>query len=312
MDLRQLRYFVAVAEERHFRRAAERLHMSQPPLSQHIAALEEELGTMLLQRDRRSVRLTTAGETFLRRARALLDQASSAAREARRIGRGEMGRLSIGFMSAAMLSRFPSILRKFRDTNPGADVDLVQLSPKGQIEAVACGQIDIGFLAIAQADTLLHVEGAELQTATVWEEELVAALPSDHRLANQPTISLRTLASEVFITLPRAPETGHYDQVTYLCEKKGGFRANIGREVEQLPIALTLVATGHGVSLIPSCAIGDWQGLVAFPRLKERPRIPVTIVWRGDNSSPVLQAFRQIVPGRKPLPFFAATVLSRT
>ena len=311
MDFRQLRYFVAVAEERHFRRAAERLHMSQPPLSQHVAALEEELGTTLLQRDRRSVRLTAAGETFLRRARALLDQASSAAREVRRVGRGEMGRLSIGFMSAAMLSRFPSILRAFRDSNPGVDVDLVQLSPKEQIAAVASGQIDIGFLAIAQADKPLDVEGVELRTAAVWEEELVAAIPCDHRLANQETISLRALASEVFITLPRAPETGHYHQVTYLCERKGGFRANIGREVDQLPIALTLVATGYGVSLIPCCAIGDWQGLVVFPRLRGRPRIPVTIVWRTDNSSPVLQAFRQIVPGRQPLPFFSASVQSR-
>ncbi len=307
MDLRQLRYFVAVAEERHFRRAAERLHMSQPPLSQQIAALEEELGTKLLQRDRRSVRLTAAGEAFLRRARMLLDQASSAVREVRRVGRGEMGRLSIGFMSAAMLGRFPSILRTFHGTNPAVDVELVQLSPKEQIAAVACGHIDVGFLAIEQTDKPLYLEGVELQTAAVWEEELVAAIPADHRLANLPIISLRMLASDVFVTLPRTPETGHYDQVLSLCESKGGFRANIGREVEQLPIALTLVATGYGVSLIPSCAVGDWRGLIAFPRLRGRPRIPVTMLWRTDNSSPVLRAFRQILPGRLPLPFFPAT-----
>lgn len=306
MDFRQLRYFIAVAEERHFRRAADRLHMSQPPLSQQIAALEEELGTTLLKRDRRSVHLTPAGEAFLRRARALLEQASSAASEARRIGRGEIGRMVIGFMSAAMLSRFPMLLRKFRGDNPDVMIELVQLPPQEQIEALASGKVDVGFMAIAPSRETIDIERIELRVEQIWEEELVAAVPAGHRLANHKTISLRALAPDVFITLPRAPETGHYDQVLHLCSQKGGFRVNIGQEVEQLPVALALIAAGYGVSLIPSCATDGWQGQVAFPRLKERPRIPVTMLQRVDNSSPVLDAFRRMLAARTGPVFFPA------
>ena len=307
MDFRQLRYFIAVAEERHFRRAADRLHMSQPPLSQHISALEEELGTILLKRDRRSVHLTTAGEAFLRRARALLDQAASAASEARRIGRGEVGRLVISFMSAAMLSRFPAMLRQFRAGNPDVMIELIQLPPKEQVEAIATGQIDVGFLAIAPSRQQIDVGQVELKVERIWEEELVAAIPTEHRLANCAAIPLRALASDIFITLPRTPETGHYDQVLQLCEQKGGFRVNIGQEVEQLPVALALIAAGYGVSLMPVCATDGWQGLVAFPRLKGRPRIPVTMVRRIDNSSPILEAFRRMLSNRAGPAFFPAT-----
>ncbi|MBI3435837.1 MAG: LysR family transcriptional regulator [Proteobacteria bacterium] len=311
MDFRQLRYFIAVAEERHFRRAADRLHMSQPPLSQQIMALEAELGTTLLRRDRRSVALTTAGEAFLRRARALLDQAASAASEARRIGRGEVGRLVVGFMSAAMLSRFPAMLQGFRAANPGVMIDLVQRPPKEQIEAVAAGLIDVGFLAIAPPQGQLRVQQVELTVTRIWEEELVAAIPTGHRLANQATIALRALAGDTFITLPRSPETGHYDQVVRLCAEGGGFRVNIGQEVEQLPAALALIAAGYGVSLVPSCATEGWRGFVAFPRLKERARIPVTMICRADNSSPVLLAFQQALRDRRGPDFFKASATAK-
>lgn len=295
MDLRQLRYFVAVAEERHFRRAADRLHMSQPPLSQQIAALEAELGTVLLQRDRRSVRLTAAGEAFLRRARALLDQAAQAATEARRIGRGEVGRLVVGFMSAAMLSRFPALLDRFRAGNPDVTIELVQLPPQEQIAAVANGRIDVGFLSIAPSRPRIDIERVDLDVERVWEEELVAALPAGHRLAGRTVIPLRSLASDTFITLPRTPETGHHDQVVRLCASRGGFRARIGQEVEQLPVALTLIASGFGVSLVPACATDGWEDQVAFPRLRERPRIPVTMIRRADNPFPVLESFRRLL-----------------
>ena len=298
MNFRQLRYFITVAEERHFRRAAERLHMSQPPLSQQIAALEQELGTILLRRDRRSVRLTTAGEAFLRRARAILDQATTASNEARRIGRGELGRLVISFMSSAMLSRFPAILRQFRAANPDVTVELVQMPPQEQIEAVENGRVDVGFLAIAPAERQPRHGQMPLRAEQLWEEELVAGVPLGHRLAKCTTIPLRTLASDTFITLSRAPETGHYDRVMQLCEQNGGFRVNIGQEVEQLPAALALVAAGYGVSLVPSCATNGWHDQIAFPRLKGRPRISVTMIRRADNSSPVLEAFRKTLSAR--------------
>jgi DNA-binding transcriptional LysR family regulator len=305
MDFRQLRYFVAVAEERHFRRAAERLHMSQPPLSQQIQALERELNTKLLARDRRSVSLTAAGQAFLRRARGLLDQADGAAIEARQIGRGDLGRLVIGFMSAAMLSRFPPMLGALRSANPAVDVELVQLPPREQIEAVAAGRIDLGFLAVVPSKPIL-IDRIPVHFEQLWEEELVAALPVDHRLSGRSTIPLSSLAGEPFITLQRLPQTGHYDQVHSLCQKHGRFRVNIKQEVEQLPAALALIAAGHGVSLIPACAMDGWRDLVAFPRLKERPRIPVTMVWRPDNVSPVLAVFRNILISQRRSVFFPA------
>jgi DNA-binding transcriptional LysR family regulator len=281
--------------------------MSQPPLSQQIAALEHELGTALLMRDRRSVRLTAAGEAFLRRARALLDQASVAATEARRVGRGELGRVVVGFMSSAMLSRFPSMLRRFHDANPDVAIDLLQFSPREQIEAVAQGRIDIGFLAIAPAQRRLSIDTTELRTERIWEEELVAAIPADHKLAKHETIPLRALATEDFVTLTRTPETGHYDHVLKLCERKGGFHANVTQEVEQLPVALALIASGFGVSLMPLCAIDGWKNLIAFPRLKELPRIPVSMIWRADNTSSALQAFRHSVLDQADRIFYAAT-----
>lgn len=308
MDFRQIRYFIAVAEELHFRRAAAKLHISQPPLSQQIQTLEKELGTHLLLRDRRSVQLTAAGDAFLRRARALIEQAASAAHEARQIGRGDVGLLKVGFMSSAMLSRFPPMLKAIRRENPDITIELIQLPPKEQIEAISAGRIDIGFLAIEPSLPYFSDHKAKLKVMQIWEEELVAAVPTDHPLARKKTISLRALASEAFITLPRAPETGHYDQVTRLCEQGAGFRVNIGQEVEQLPAALALIAAGYGVSLMPACVTGDWRGLVAFLKLKERPRIPVTMAWRVDNSSPVLEAFRRVLLNKSAMKFFPATM----
>jgi DNA-binding transcriptional LysR family regulator len=292
MDLRQMRYFVAVAEERHFRRAAERLHMSQPPLSQQIQALEEELGAKLFVRDKRSVQLTAAGEALLRRSRAIIEQAASAATETRQVARGEMGRIVLGVMSSAMLGRLVTVLERFRAQAPGVVVDVVQLPPKEQLDATAMGRIDLGFLAIEPLPP--HARGDSLVTAKSWEEELVLALPATHALARRKTVSVRELRHEKFITLPRMPETGHHDQVVHLC-RVAGFRPVVAQEVEQLPVALALIGAGYGISLVPACVMEDWRHLTVFVRLKERPRIPVTMAWRPGNDSPVLALFLRVV-----------------
>jgi DNA-binding transcriptional LysR family regulator len=293
MDLRRLRYFVAVAEERNFRRAAERLNISQPPLSQQIHTLEEELGAPLFIRDRRSVALTAAGEVLLRRARAILASVESAAAEAARVGRGEVGCLVISFMSAAMLGRLTGALGEFRMARPGVEVQLRQLPPKEQIAAVAAGHVDAGFLSLAPETRRLSVGEAELIVEPVWEEELLAALPLDHPLANQTEIALGDLAAEAFITLPRSPETGYFDQLVELC-RRAGFEPRLGQEVEQLPVALALIAAGYGVGLTPLCVREEWPRRAAFLRLDERPRIAVTMIRRSDNHSPALAAFRKL------------------
>ncbi len=305
VDLRRLRYFIAVAEELNFRRAAERLNISQPPLSQQIQALEEELGARLFLRDRRSVALTEAGDVLLRRARAILASAEGAATEVRRVGRGELGRLVVGVMSAAMLGRLAAILADFRAVGPDVEAQLRQLPPKEQIAAVAAGHVDVAFLSIAPSRRRLAVGGVEIAVEPVWEEELVAALPTDHRLANRPEVALRELAADPFISLPQAPETGYYDQLVELCRRLGGFEPAVRQEVEQLPAALALIAAGYGVGLMPVCAAESWRCNVAFPRLEEQPRIAVTMIRRADNRSPALARFLSSVEAR-PRRFYAA------
>lgn len=306
MDLRRLRYFIAVAEELNFRRAADRLNISQPPLSQQIQALEADLGATLFLRDRRSVELTEAGEVLLRRARAILASATGAATEVRRVGRGELGRLVVGFMSAAMLSRLAATLGVFRAARPAVDVHLTQLSPREQIAAVAAGHVDVGFLSIAPSQRSIAVGEVEILVEPVWEEELVVALPADHRLATRAEVSLRDLAAETFVTLPQAPTAGYYDQLTELCRTAGGFQPTIRQEIEQLPAALALIAAGYGIGLMPVCVTEDWHRLVVFPRLTEQPRIAVAMIWRPDNRSPVLATFRSTAGREQPPPFYTA------
>ncbi len=234
MELRHLRYFTAVARELHFGRAAEALNMAQPPLSQQIQNLEAELGVKLFDRSRRRVSLTEAGEVFLKRARVILDTADQAAVEAQRIGRGEMGRLAVGFMSAAMLDQFPPILSTFREQLPDARVELVQMPSDEQLAGVAGGHIDVGFGDLAETAETVDVNGTRVRIETIWREELLAALPPRHRLANRPTLDLTELAGEPFVTLPRAPATGFYDQVIGLCHA-AGFSPQIKQEASQLP-----------------------------------------------------------------------------
>lgn len=299
MELRHLRYFTAVARELHFGRAAEALNMAQPPLSQQIQNLEAELGVKLFDRTRRRVELTEAGEVFLKRARVILDSADQAAVEAQRIGRGEMGRLAVGFMSAAMLDQFPPILSTFRDRLPDARVELVQMPSDEQLAGVAGGHIDVGFGDLAETAEPADVNGTRVRIETVWREELLAALPPRHRLANRPELALAELAGEPFVTLPRAPATGFYDQVIGLCHT-AGFSPAIRQEASQLPAALALIASGYGVGLMPACVVQPWRDMVAFAPLKTRPSIAVTLLSRADDPSPVVAAFRDIAEAVSP------------
>ncbi len=292
MELRHLRYFIAVAEESHFGRAAERLHIAQPPLSQQIKNLEDELGVELFKRTIRPIELTDAGVSFYSRARVILDAAGDAAIEVQRIGRGEQGHIVVGFMSAAMLARFPLVLRSFRNDRPDVEIRFVQMTSEEQIEAVAAGHLDTGFVAIEDQRTSMSVGNIELAVETIWREELFAALPLEHELAQMSEIPLRALADELFISLPRRPQTGYYDQLTALCGQ-AGFRPRIGQEVSQLPIALTLIAAGYGVALMPQCVVQAWRDLVKFVPLARDSSIGVTMIHRPDNRSPVLAALQE-------------------
>src|ERR1700756_1895102 len=197
MDVRQLRYFVAVAEELHFRRAAARLHISQPPLSQQIAALEEELGVRLLERPRRRGELAGAGEAFLRDARATLAELDVAVSTARAISAGQEGVLRIGFVGSALLSIVPSTVQRFRRARPGVEIELRERSTVEQMRAVSTGLVDVGLVRPPiETDESLHTE-------VVMRERTVAALPEGPPLAALRPIPLRRLAAEPLVLFPR-------------------------------------------------------------------------------------------------------------
>jgi len=289
MELRHLRYFAAVAEELHFGRAAERLHMAQPPLSQQIRKLEIELKAKLFDRTKRRVELTSAGRLFLERARVILESADRAVTEARRAASGELGQIRIGFMSAAMLDIFPRVFRRFAETLPDVEIQLLQRSSQDQMAMLVDGTLDIAFADLGAGQTHFRASGVALEVRPITHERLVVALPPEHRLAARRAIALRDLADQPWITLPRQPRTGFYDQIVGLCQL-AGFSPRIVRESEQLPTVLTLVAAGFGVALVPDCLLRVWEGEVAFRPLAEPAHTNVTMCWRRDNRTPALTA----------------------
>jgi DNA-binding transcriptional LysR family regulator len=286
MELRHLRYFVAVAEERHFGRAARRLRMAQPPLSRQIQALEAELGFALLQRSRRSVELTPAGAVFLERARHLFTEVDSAIHEARRAHDGETGRISVAYLSSLAYSGLTRLLRAFRERLPGVEVTLRELSPAAQLDALKDGVLDVGF-----------VRGPIEDPTIAWErvrrERLLVALPSDHPLAARKRIPLSALAGEPFVTFPRSRAAAFFDAIVSMC-RDAGFSPRIVQQAPQLDI-VSLVAAGYGIAIMPE-SIRDVHrpGLELRPIIGS-PSVDLLAAWRASNTSPVLRTFLEIM-----------------
>ncbi|MFB1116115.1 LysR family transcriptional regulator [Dickeya dadantii] len=247
IELRHLRYFVAVAEELHFGRAAEKLHISQPPLSQQIQALEEQIGAQLLERNNRNVRLTQAGELFLKEAWAIINQVSQAAERAARIQRGEIGELNIGFTSSApFVKQVSRSLLQFRQSYPEVHIQMLEINTKQQIEPLLDGKLDLGVMRnnplpeTLRHQLLLH----EPMVAVVHEEHPLAAAPGGH-------ISIQQLANEPFVFFAREVGTALYDEVLTLL-KKYGITPYITQEVGEAMTIIGLVSAGLGVSLLPA------------------------------------------------------------
>jgi DNA-binding transcriptional LysR family regulator len=284
VELRQLRYFVAVAEELHFRRAAERLHMSQPPLSQAIRQLETSIGAELFSRNRRRVELTPAGAAFLEEARAILAATDSAAETARRTARGEVGRLSIGFVGSAMYGRLPEVLRDFRAAYPDVDLRLRELTTPRQVEALTQRRIDLGVLRLGHAD-----EALELQTLS--RERVVVALPTGHPLARRRTLALSALAHEPFVLLSRRAAPGLRDAIALAIAAAGG-SGHVVQEVSEMQTVIGLVAAGLGVSFVPDSVAAAGRHDVTFRELEgEAPTVELELAWRRGERSALLQAF---------------------
>ena len=246
IDLRHLRYFVAVAEELHFGRAAVRLHIAQPPLSQQIRQLEHNLGHPLFVRTSRSVSLTAAGRELLERARRTLARVEEDLAAVKRVGRGEVGALTIAFTGSAILSDpLPRAIRAYRRRYPEVDLRLLELRTMLQIEALRDGSIDLGFLRDPGP-----FDGLVIQE--LWREPYLAVLPSRHPLAKLRVVPVAKLRGEPFIFHARSAGPLAYDRTMAVCER-AGFLPQIVQETPQWPTAIRLVESGLGVTITPAC-----------------------------------------------------------
>jgi DNA-binding transcriptional LysR family regulator len=291
IELRHLRYFVAVAEELHFGRAAERLHMAQPPLSQQIKQLEAELGFALFHRTKRSVRLSEAGQIFLVETQQVFRQLDQAVEAGRQASRGESGQLVIGFVSSAAYNVLPELLRAFRSEVPEVRLELHELPTNEQLDWLRAGKIDLGLLRPPVEDKTLHLR-------TIRREPMVVALPETHPLADQAQISWRSLASEAFVLFPRPLSPHAYDQIISFCQQ-AGFSPRVIQEAMQMQTIVSLVAGGMGISIVP-LSLQNMQrtGVVYRPLAVPIPYAEVAVVWRQTASATVqrfLKAIDQVV-----------------
>lgn len=278
MELRHLRYFVAVAEELHFGRAAERVGIAQPPLSQQIQKLEREMGVRLFVRTKRRVELTHPGQVFLAEARRTLAQAEHAVEAARRAERGEVGRLAVGFVGSSTYTVLPPVLRAFRRQHPGVELTLRELTTAQQLEAVRRGEIDVGFVRTPAPD-------GQLAQRVLIEEEFVVALPRSHPSARRRRVALRDLRGDAFILYPRALAAGLYDRVVSACQQSG-FSPRVIQETTQVPVMVSLVASGLGVAVVPACVQAlRWNNVVYRLLCEPKPRTNIALVWRRNSEA---------------------------
>jgi DNA-binding transcriptional LysR family regulator len=284
MELRHLRYFVAVARERHFRRAAENLGISQPPLSQQIRALEDELGVQLLLRSGRRVELTSAGTVFLARAERLLDAVEQAVADARRAQQGMLGKLAVGFIGSAAYSILPWILSSFRARVPDVELELVQLGTAEQVRALNEGRIDVAIVRPPVGDARLTVQ-------TVYSEKFVVAMRTSHRLATQRKVALRALAGEDFILFPPQPGMMFFNMVHALCER-AGFVPRVVQTATPMQTVIGLVSAGIGITIVPqSVRQVHAPDVVYLDVADRRARADIALAWRKSDASDVLRVF---------------------
>lgn len=291
-EISQIRCFVAVAEELHFGRAAERLNMTQPPLSRQIRLLEHHVGTPLLERTSRVVRLTAAGKTFLPEAARILRLASEAALAARRTARGERGTLAIGFTATYGYGLLPEIVRRLHARAPGVALTLKELVTSAQLEALGSGQIDVGLLRP-------HLPQGELDTAPLGDEALMLALPAADAAAWPGQPALQALAGRPFL-MYSPYEAGYFHKLVESSLERARVKPDVVEYVAQIHTMLALVAAGMGVALVPqSAARLRFEG-VELRQVAMDPARPVEMVysWRRDNDNPLLEILRRDILGQ--------------
>ncbi|MEJ8811650.1 LysR family transcriptional regulator [Variovorax ureilyticus] len=292
MELRHLRYFVVLAEELHFGRAARRLSISQPPLSVAIRQLEESVGARLFDRNSKEVRLTPAGHALLASARALLRQAEEAALEARDVSQGSAGRLRIGFVGAMLYRGLPQALRKFQAKHPAVRVTLSELNSGEQIAELLHDRLDFGFVHTSRMP-------AELRHVLLMSESFVVCLPVGHRLARRRTVPAASLRDEPFVLFSRNVSPDYHERILAICAD-AGFRPEVRHEVRHWLSVVSLVSQGMGVALVPNAMRHSALRGVAFRPLEEPVAQSESYgVWRDGPENAVVQAFlRTVQAGR--------------
>jgi DNA-binding transcriptional LysR family regulator len=284
MDLRRIRYFIVLSEELHFGRAAQRLNIAQPPLSQQIRVLEEELGARLFERSNRRVELTAAGKALLPEARALSAQAERTEEVARRAQRGELGELRVGFTgSAAFSAVIPQLIYEYRRRSPGVYLRLEELTTQQQLTAMLERQMEVAFVRGATRPELPPA----LRATRLFEDALVAVLPAQHPLALQGgALSVGALKDEGFVMYPRESGTGVYDQIVALCQQ-AGFAPQVAQEARESPTIVGLVAAGLGVAIVPASLQSINVNGVAYRPLREKAaRSAMWLVLRAGALTP--------------------------
>jgi DNA-binding transcriptional LysR family regulator len=273
-ELWQLRYFLAVAEQLHFGRAAAALHISQPPLSRAIRALEQRLGVILFARSRRRVELTPEGSRLLGEVRRMLGQLERTVQEVRGMARGEEGRLRIGFVSLADYGVLPGLLKAFKSARPGIALALREMLSLEQAAALAAGELDFALLLPPVPDT------EPLEHLVVQRERFVAALPSSHRLAaGKGKLAVSALAGEPFVMVPRDIAPGLYDIVTGLAAR-AGISFNVAQEAIQMQTVVSLVSSGLGVAIVPGSIANLGRRGVVYREIADRhPRLDLWLAW---------------------------------
>ncbi|MET4247211.1 LysR family transcriptional regulator [Bradyrhizobium sp. LA6.7] len=293
VELRHLRYFLAVAEELSFTRAAERLRIAQPPLSVQIRQLEDEVGVALFERRGRPLRLTEAGELLLERTRLIVADVGATIDDVKRMGRGQTGRLSVAFVGSAMYTTLPDILNSFRETHPNIELTLDEMLAAEIAESLRERRIDVGFSRPALS------EGEEFEQGVLLDEPLVLAIPERHRFADGAKVAIAELAGEPLIVYPRSPGPSMTD-VVLLAYERAGVEATLLQETRHMQTALGLVSAGAGLTFVAASVRDQKRRGVRFVELQEpQPMAPLTIVWRKDSSSVVLQSFLELIATEK-------------
>jgi DNA-binding transcriptional LysR family regulator len=293
MELRHLRYFLAVAEERQFTKAAARLHIQQPPLSQQIQELERELGFALFTRLPRGVELTPAGTTFAVDAQKVLAALEQGVINARRVASGQLGSLHIGLTSSAAFHPLATaVIRRFRETHPGIAIDLSEINAAGIIERMVDGRIDAAILRKPiETPPALHFE-------LLHEENMVLVLPLGHILLKSRTlrVPLRKLAGERFIFVRRPGAPGMYADFIRACEA-AGFKPQVVNEVPRMSSAINLVAAGAGITLVPASMQRYQQESVVYREINgdDAFRAPLHLVTNRESANPAALQFAQAV-----------------